>query len=62
MAVRVPQGELDGEKPNFARVHWAAILGLITSSYVLVIGSLMWLIVYTTGLSLAEIALALQGG
>ncbi|MGD8822929.1 MAG: prolyl oligopeptidase family serine peptidase [Anaerolineales bacterium] len=58
----MPEGAEDIGKPAFARIHWGAHLGLSLSSYVLVIGSLVWLIVYSTGLSLSEIARALQGG
>jgi hypothetical protein len=58
----MPEGAEDIGKPAFARIHWGAHLGLSLSSYVFVIGSLVWLIVYSTGLSLSEIAQALQGG
>ncbi len=58
----MPEGTDTAEKPGFAPLHWAASLGLTVSSYILVIGSLLWLIVYSTGLSLPEIAQALQSG
>lgn len=56
-----PQGADEGEEPGFAPMHWAVSLGLGLSSYILVIGSLMWLIAYSTGLSLTEISQALLG-
>jgi dienelactone hydrolase len=56
----IPEGFPLDENVSFTQLHWTASAGLGLTSFLLAIGSLIWLIAYSTGLSLPEIVQALQ--